>query len=165
MSNKPEEVTILLVEDDAAHARLIEKNLRRSNIANEIVKCTDGQQALDYLFHDGVQSHSTGRYLILLDLNMPGVNGYQVLERIKADTKTRTIPIIILTTTDDAREVKRCYEMGCNVYITKPVDYDNFAEAIRRLGLFLTIVSMSIPEKAHPGHGGEQGTGEEGRRQ
>ncbi|MGA2435383.1 MAG: response regulator [Bryobacteraceae bacterium] len=152
MPNKPEEVTILLVEDDAAHARLIEKNLRRSEIANEIVKCTDGQQALDYIFHN--QIYGTGRYLILLDLNMPEVNGYQVLERIKADSKTRTIPIIVLTTTDDEHEVKRCYELGCNVYITKPVDYEHFGEAIRRLRPFLTNVSM--PEKVHPGHDAEE---------
>ncbi len=153
MPKNPEEVTILLVEDDAAHARLIEKNLRRSNITNEVVKCGDGQQALDYIFHNGVQAHGAARYLLLLDLNMPGVNGYQVLERIKADPKTKTIPIIILTTTDDEREVKRCYELGCNVYITKPVDYEQFSEAIRRLGLFLTIVSM--PEKQVAGTNGE----------
>ncbi|MGA2435551.1 MAG: response regulator [Bryobacteraceae bacterium] len=154
MAKNPEEVIILLVEDDAAHARLIEKNLRRSNITNEVVKCTDGQQALDYIFHNGVQVHGAGRYLLLLDLNMPGVNGYQVLERIKADPKTRTIPIIILTTTDDEREVKRCYDLGCNVYITKPVDYEQFSEAIRRLGLFLTIVSM--PEKQLAGAAGAE---------
>ncbi|MGA2436873.1 MAG: response regulator [Bryobacteraceae bacterium] len=154
MLNNPEELIILLVEDDAAHACLIEKNLRRSNIMNEIVRCTDGQQALAFIFHSGVRIHGAGCYMILLDLNMPGVNGYQVLERIKADPKTRTIPIIILTTTDDEREIKRCYDLGCNVYITKPVDYENFAEAIHRLGLFLTIVST--PEKARPRHDEEE---------
>ena len=82
--------------------------------------------------------------LVLLDLNMPVLNGYQVLERMKRDERTKSIPVIILTTTDDAREVSRCYELGCNVYITKPVDYEQFSEAIRKLGLFIMV--MMIPD-------------------
>jgi len=137
-------VTILLVEDNPGHARLIEKNLRRSNIGNDIVTVGDGQQALDYLFGEGKY---TGRgrapsLLVLLDLNMPVVDGYQVLERMKADERTRHIPVVILTTTDDDREVARCYSLGCNAYVTKPVDYAQFSEAIRRLGLLLTIVTL-----------------------
>jgi CheY-like chemotaxis protein len=141
--HKPEEVVILLVEDDPGHARLIEKNLRRSNFVNEIVKLTDGQSTLDYLFGNG-SAHCAppSQVLVLLDLNMPGVSGYQVLERLRANERTRHIPVIVLTTTDDAAEIRRCYELGCNVYITKPVDYEQFSEAIRRLGLFLTIVRM-----------------------
>ena len=139
-----QEVTILLVEDDPGHARLIEKNLRRSNINNEIVMLTDGQQAVDYLF---AQGHYGGRkrpspLLVLLDLNMPVLDGYQVLERMKASEETKRIPVVILTTTDDAREVERCYNLGCNVYITKPVDYEQFAEAIRKIGLFLSVVTI-----------------------
>jgi CheY-like chemotaxis protein len=138
------DVTILLVEDDPGHTRLIEKNLRRANIKNEIQFATNGQEALDYLFCEGAYKNKqhAGRLLVLLDLNMPVLDGYQVLERMKSDERTKRIPVIILTTTDDSREVSRCYELGCNVYITKPVDYEQFAEAMRKLGLFLIIVMI-----------------------
>jgi CheY-like chemotaxis protein len=144
---RTEEVTILLVEDDAGHARLIEKNLRRSNIANEIITVSDGQQALDYLFSQGqyAESECPSSLLVLLDLNLPVLDGYQVLERMKADGHTKCIPVVVLTTTDDTREVSRCYELGCNVYVTKPVDYQQFCEAMHRLGLFLSVVT--IPEE------------------
>ncbi len=155
-----QEVTILLVEDDPGHARLIEKNLRRSNITNDLIVVSDGQQALDYLFGEEppntgpstlLRTGSSGRrhggeraspLLVLLDLNLPVFDGYQVLERMKADDRTKRIPVIILTTTDDAREVFRCYDLGCNIYVTKPVDYGQFAEAIRKIGLFLSIVTV-----------------------
>jgi CheY-like chemotaxis protein len=139
-----QEVTILVVEDDPGHARLIEKNLRRSNITNKVIKVGDGQQALDYLFGEGeyVGNERPSPLLVLLDLDMPVLDGYQVLERMKADERTKRIPVIILTTTDDAREVSRCYELGCNVYVTKPVDYEQFSEAICRLGLFLSVVTI-----------------------
>ena len=147
------EITILLVEDDPGHARLIEKNLRRANIKNGIVFASNGQEAVDYLFGKGAYEgkEHAGHLLVLLDLNMPVLSGYQVLQRIKADERTKRIPVIMLTTTDDPREVARCYELGCNVYITKPVDYEQFAEAIRKLGLFLMV--MMIP------NGGGQGIG------
>jgi CheY-like chemotaxis protein len=142
--SKVDEVSILLVEDDPGHARLIEKNLRRANVTNTIHHITDGQQAVDYLFCEGeyADRQRSSPLLVLLDLNMPVLDGYQVLERMKADERTKRIPVIILTTTDDAREVTRCYELGCNVYITKPVDYDQFAEAMRKLGLFLLVVMI-----------------------
>jgi CheY-like chemotaxis protein len=139
MSDIPE-VTILLVEDDPGHARLIEKNLRRANIKNDIVNLTDGQQTIDYLFNNDRASS----LLVLLDLNLPVLDGYQVLERMKNDERTKRIPVIILTTTDDTREVARCYELGCNVYVTKPVDYEQFCEAIRKLGLFMAV--LMIPD-------------------
>ena len=140
-----DEVTILLVEDDPGHARLIEKNLRRANVKNKIDHATDGQQAVDYLFREGEYADKKNHpspLLVLLDLNMPVLDGYQVLDRMKADERTKHIPVIVLTTTDDAREVARCYELGCNVYITKPVDYDQFSEAMRKLGLFLLVVMI-----------------------
>ncbi len=139
-----QEVTILLVEDNRGHARLIEKNLRRLNITNNIITVEDGRQALDYLFDEG--EYAGGEHgsplLVLLDLNLPVLDGYQVLRSMKGDERTRRIPVIILTTTDDSREVSRCYELGCNVYITKPVDYHQFSEAIRKLGLFLSVVKI-----------------------
>jgi CheY-like chemotaxis protein len=139
-----DEVTILLVEDDPGHARLIEKNLRRANLTNRIDHVTDGQQAVDYLFCEGEYANKEhpSPLVVLLDLNMPVLDGYQVLERMKSDERTKRIPVIILTTTDDVREVSRCYELGCNVYITKPVDYDQFSEAMRKLGLFLLVVMI-----------------------
>ena len=132
------QVTILLVEDDPGHARLIEKNLHRSNITNEIVHRSDGQQAIDYLFDE----KNAAPLLVLLDLNMPVLDGYQVLEHMRANPKTKRIPVVILTTTDDVHEVSRCYDLGCNVYITKPVDYRQFSDAIRKLGLFLSVVTV-----------------------
>ncbi len=131
-------VTILLVEDDPGHARLIEKNLRRANLTNDIVHVADGQQAIDYLFGNG----RPPSLLVLLDLNLPVLDGYQVLERMKNDKRTKGIPVIMLTTTDDIREVARCYELGCNVYVTKPVDYEQFSEAIRKLGLFMAVLMI-----------------------
>jgi CheY-like chemotaxis protein len=139
-----QDVTILLVEDDPGHTRLIEKNLRRANIKNEIHFATNGQEAIDYLFREGEYANNkrASDLLVLLDLNLPVLDGYQVLERMKGDERTKCIPVIILTTTDDPREVSRCYELGCNVYITKPVDYEQFSAAIRNLGLFLLVVMI-----------------------
>lgn len=138
------QVAILLVEDDPGHARLIVKNLRRANLTNEIVTVGDGQRALDYLFAEGeyADRQRPSPVLVLLDLNLPVQDGYQVLQRMKADERTRRIPVIILTTTDDTREVARCYDLGCSVYVTKPVDYQQFSEAIRKIGLFLSVVTI-----------------------
>ncbi len=143
--NNVNPVTIVLIDDDPGHSRLVEKNLRRSNIPNPIIKLSDGRQALDYLLGEGEYSEHNplpSPILVLLDLNLPVLDGYQVLRRLKADERTRHIPIIILTSTDDPREVDRCYELGCNIYITKPVAYDKFSEAMQKLGLFLSIVML-----------------------
>jgi CheY-like chemotaxis protein len=144
--NGHQPVTILLAEDDPGHARLIEKNLRRAGVNNTIVVVDNGQKAVDFIFGEGeYQDVSTPvPLMILLDLNMPVLDGYQVLKRIKNDEHARRIPVVILTTTDNPNEIAKCYELGCNVYVTKPVEYDQFSEAIRQLGLFLTIVK--IPE-------------------
>jgi len=133
-------VTILLVEDDPGHARLIERNLRRARIVNEIIMLPDGQAAVDYIFDEGLRHPAP--LLILLDLNLPRLSGFQVLERLKTDKRTKHIPVICLTTVDDPRDIERCYALGCSVYITKPVDYAHFAEAIYQLGLFLSIVQV-----------------------
>ncbi len=142
--SRNKDVTILLVEDDPGHARLIEKNLRRSNITNNIVIVTEGQQALDCLLGEGEYAgrECPSPLMVLLDLNLPVLDGYQVLQRMKADERTKRIPVVILTTTDDPREVSRCYELGCSVYVTKPVDYEQFSEAVRKLGLFLSVVTV-----------------------
>ena len=147
MPSKPS-MTIVLVEDDPGHARLIERNLRRAHITNDIVTLSDGQQAVDYLFKEYTYAGATHALplLLLLDLNLPGLDGYQVLTRLKADDRTRHIPIIILTTTEEPYEIERCYALGCNIYLTKPVEYEQFAEAIRQLGLFLSIVKLPLGE-------------------
>jgi CheY-like chemotaxis protein len=138
-------VTILLVEDDPGHAKLIEKNVRRAGVANEIVHVADGTSALAHLFERG-ETFKLDPRLVLLDLNLPDMSGIDILARIKADPVLRRTPVIVLTTTDDRTEIQRCYDLGCNVYITKPVEYEGFAAAIRQLGLFLTV--MQVPEIA-----------------
>ena len=139
------EVTIVMVEDDEGHARLIEKNVRRAGVNNQIIPFTDGTSALDFLLGaDRSGKESEGRYvLILLDLNLPDMSGIDILEKVKSNQHTKRLPVIILTTTDDEREIQRCYDLGANVYITKPVDYEGFANAIRQLGLFFSV--MQIP--------------------
>lgn len=135
-------VKIVMIEDDHGHARLIEKNIRRANIANDIAHFADGGSALDFLFSD--ETRANGPLLILLDLNLPDMSGTDILERVKGDDRLRRAPVVVLTTTDDKVEIQRCYDLGCNVYITKPVDYESFAGAIRQLGLFLSV--MQAPE-------------------
>ncbi len=136
--NRPEDVVIVLAEDDPGHARLIEKNLR-AIITNKIVRFGNGQEALEYLCRE---EQATQQHMLLLDLNMPVMDGYQVLRRLKEDPRTVLIPVIVLTTTDDPAEIRRCYDLGCNAYVVKSADYEQFTEAMRRLGLFLTIARM-----------------------
>jgi CheY-like chemotaxis protein len=135
-----------MVEDDDGHARLIEKNIRRAGVNNEIAAFTDGTSALEYMLGaDGSGEASARRHLlVLLDLNLPDMTGVDILAKVKANRHTRRSPVVILTTTDDQREIQRCYDLGANVYITKPVNYDSFANAIRQLGLFVSV--MQIPE-------------------
>jgi CheY-like chemotaxis protein len=142
MNEQP--VSILLVEDDPGHAMLIEKNLRRAGVINEIIRLNDGGQAVDFLFKEGeyADDRNPSPLLVLLDLNLPVLDGCQVLQRIKADDRTRRIPVAMLTTTDSPYEIARCYDLGCNIYIVKPVEYEKFSEAIRNLGLFLAIVRI-----------------------
>jgi CheY-like chemotaxis protein len=135
---------ILVVEDDEGHAILVRQNLEASGLKNPIEHFRDGQAALDFLFRGGPGRHrEPGRvYLVLLDIRMPKVDGIEVLRRIKSDPELRRLPVIMLTTTDDSREVQLCHELGCNVYIQKPVDYDKFADAIRRLGMFVMLLQV-----------------------
>jgi CheY-like chemotaxis protein len=137
-------MVILLAEDDDGHANLIQRNLKRAGVRNDVVHVKDGQEALDYLRRQGVHAGRppNGRLMLLLDINMPRIDGVEVLRQVKADPATAKLPVIMLTTTDDPREVGRCYQLGCSVYITKPVQYDQFAEAVQRLGLFLDIVKV-----------------------
>lgn len=139
-----QEVTIVMIEDDEGHARLIEKNVRRAGVNNEIVPFTLGAKALDFILgesRDGLVSK--GRYLlVLLDLNLPDMSGINILEQIKSNEYTRRLPVVVLTTTDDETEIQKCYDLGANVYITKPVDYEGFANAIKNLGLFFSVIQI-----------------------
>lgn len=135
---------ILIVEDDEGHAILMRQNLELAGLNNPVEHFRDGQAALDFLFRRGAgpKREAGTSYLILLDIRMPKVDGIEVLRRVKMDAELRKLPVIMLTTTDDNREVTRCHELGCSVYIQKPVDYEKFAEAIRRLGLFITLLQF-----------------------
>lgn len=139
-----EPLTLVIAEDDEGHANLVQRNLRRAGFLNDLFHAKDGQEALDYLRGEGAHRGRVlnGFVLLLLDINMPRVDGVEVLRRLKGDPTTAKIPVIMLTTTDDPREVERCYELGCSVYLTKPVEYDGFIEAINRLGLFLQVVKV-----------------------
>ncbi|MCA1323929.1 response regulator [Herbaspirillum sp. alder98] len=143
-------VNIILVEDDDGHALLVEKNLRRAGLVNQFRRLKDGQEALDYFYNGGDRSEMA-EVVVLLDVNMPRVTGIEVLKQLKQDASTAAIPVIMLTTTDDPREIERCYEYGCNVYITKPVEYDDFIEAVRRLGFFLQVVKLPAAPAARQG--------------
>ena len=146
MSSEAQAVTIVMVEDDEGHARLIEKNIRRAGVNNEIVPFKDGTSALEFMLGSDSSGEASARrhLLVLLDLNLPDMTGVDILAKVKANRHTRRSPVVILTTTDDQREIQRCYDLGANVYITKPVNYESFANAIRQLGLFFSV--MQIPE-------------------
>lgn len=138
------EVVILIAEDDEGHAGLIRRNLERSGIVNQLLRFKDGQEIMDYLLRkgDGPKRQSGTACILLLDIRMPKLDGTEVLAQMKADPELRKIPVIMITTTDDPREVERCHALGCSNYITKPVEYDRFVNAIRQLGLFLAVVEV-----------------------
>lgn len=142
----PEPLVILLVEDDAGHATLVQRNLKRGGVVNTIIHVKDGQEALEFARCEGVFAGRVrnGPLLVLLDINMPRVDGVETLRQLKADDATKRIPVIMLTTTDDPREIERCYQLGCSVYVTKPVEYSEFVEAIKQLGLFLQVVKVPV---------------------
>ena len=139
-------VTILIAEDDDGHAELIEENLRESGLKNTIIRFRDGQEALDFLFGEPSETQTRRvrgqAYMMLLDIRMPRVDGVQVLQRLKQDPELKSMPVIMLTTTDDPREIQNCYALGCSCYITKPIDYQKFSDMLTRLGLFLLVVQV-----------------------
>ena len=139
-----QDVIILVAEDDEGHAGLIRKNLARAGIANQLLHFKDGQAIVDFLFKqgEGLQRQLGVPYVLLLDIRMPKLDGTEVLKLIKADEELRKMPVIMITTTDDPRDVEKCHAIGCSNYITKPVDYDAFVNAIRQLGLFLAVVQV-----------------------
>lgn len=157
MTTEPINVTILLTEDDDGHAELIVEQLRSAGVSNEILRFRDGQELWDYLMAAGWRTspYDNHGFLLLLDIMMPRLDGLEVLRRIKTDKQWHNLPVIMLTTTDDPREIESCYTLGCNCYITKPMEYERFKEMLRRLGLFLMVVQMpKIPSQ--DGQGGQK---------
>jgi len=146
MKNK----TILLVEDDPNDELLTLRALRESNVANEVVVTRDGADALDYLFSTGEyagRDTSVMPTVVLLDLRLPKIDGLEVLERVRADERTKFLPVVILTSSDEEQDIVESYKLGANSYIRKPVDFDRFAAAIRQLGLYWLVLNEGLPGK------------------
>ncbi|NDP21905.1 MAG: response regulator [Paludibacter sp.] len=141
---KFKDLIILIAEDDDGHSELIKEGLESSGVCNPIIRFENGEKVWQFLSGTGRKDvrDVTKAYLLLLDINMPIMDGVEVLKRIKADDILKEIPVIMLTTTDDPREVEACYKIGCNMYITKPVKFDKFADILNRMGLFIQIVNV-----------------------
>jgi len=141
--------TILLVEDNPSDIDLTKRALANANIANELIVAEDGQEALDYLFGIG---HYAGRdaapllALVLLDLKLPKVDGLDVLRRIRADERTKRLPVVILTSSQEEQDIAAGYDLGANSYIRKPVDFSQFAEAIKSMGLYWLVLNEPPPK-------------------
>ena len=143
------EKKILLVEDNPDDEALTLRALKKNNIANEVVVARDGVQALDYLFGEGVHAGrdlSDCPQVILLDLKLPKIDGLEVLKRIRDDKRTRRLPVVILTTSNEERDIVTSYDLGANSYIRKPVDFDQFIEAVRQLGLYWLVLNVTAPD-------------------
>ena len=139
---------ILLVEDNPDDEALTLRALKKNNIANKVIVARDGVEALDYLFGEGTHEGrdlSDQPQVILLDLKLPKVDGLEVLKRIREDDRTRRLPVVILTTSNEDRDIFRSYDLGANSYIRKPVDFGQFMEAVRQLGLYWLILNIKAP--------------------
>jgi len=143
-NGKKHEVTILIAEDDDGHVELITSALRDAGVLNEVIRFRDGVETLAFFYGNKEETfvRKGHPYLLLLDIRMPKMGGIQVLERLKEDPRFKKMPVVMLTTTEEPREIERCHALGCNVYITKPIVFTDFVEKLRRLGLFITIVTV-----------------------
>jgi len=142
----PNSVDLLLVEDNHHDAELAIRELKKHHIANNLVHLKDGEQALEFLFgtgkFEGVRDSQFLPKLVLLDIQMPKVNGIQVLEIIKSDERTKSTPVVILTSSKEDPDIQRCYALGANSYIVKPVNFEGFSEAIRNLGFYWLLLNQ-----------------------
>ena len=144
---QPSEVDILLIEDNPADAELAMRSLKKNNSLKNIVHVKDGAQALEFIFCIGHYSNRDFKIqpkVILLDLNMPKINGIDVLRRIKADEQTKNIPVIVLTSSNESPDIKACYELGANSFIVKPVQFENFIQAVAELGLYRILLNTYL---------------------
>jgi CheY-like chemotaxis protein len=149
-----QEVEILLVDDNASDVELTVRALRAHKLANSIHVAGDGQQALDFVFcRDGYAGRSFANppKVIFLDLKMPKVDGIDVLRAIRADNRTKMIPVVILTSSKEQRDIVEGYKLGVNAYIQKPVDFDEFRRVIEQMGMFWLVVNQPPPREAFPG--------------
>jgi two-component system response regulator len=140
-----EEIQILLVEDNSSDAEMTINALKKSNLANKLLHVKDGAAALDFIFGEGDYSARKVEdkpKVILLDLKMPKVSGIEVLQKIKSDERTKTIPVVVLTSSKEDPDIKKCYALGVNSYVVKPVAFDEFQKAISELGLYWMIVNQ-----------------------
>jgi two-component system, response regulator len=140
------QVEILLVEDDLDDAEMTIDAMRRNNLANKLVHTVDGEEALDFLFGTGKfieRDISLRPRLILLDLKMPKIDGLEVLERVKSNEATKKIPVVILTSSKEDPDVSRCYELGANGYIVKPVGFEGFVKAVTELGMYWMLLNQA----------------------
>jgi two-component system, response regulator len=144
--DKQNEVEILLVEDNPNDAELTMRALKKNHVANHVSLVTDGEEALDFIFARGAfRGREVGNTpkVILLDLKLPKVDGMEVLKAIKADPRTKCIPVVVLTSSKEERDIVETYELGVNSYIVKPVDFDKFFEAVGRLGMYWLLLNQS----------------------
>lgn len=139
-----ENVVILIIEHDEGHFTLIRENLLRSGIHSEIIRFADGQQTLDFLFRKGAGPHRQHkkRYLLLLDIHGHKVDGVEVLGQIKKDPELKKIPVLIMTSADDPAAIERCHDLGCSIYMVKPLANEDFVDTVRKVGLFLSAVEI-----------------------
>ena len=144
MDDKVKEVEILLVEDNPTDAELAIRALKKNNFANKLVWVKDGAEALDFLFATGAYADRqmcNGPKVIMLDLRLPKVDGMEVLRRVKDDARTRTIPVVVLTSSKEDRDIAESYKLGVNSYISKPVEFDEFAKTVSELGMYWLLVN------------------------
>ncbi len=140
---------VLIVEDNPDDELLMLRSLRKSNIANPIVVVRDGAEALDYLFGTGNyegQDNTKTTQVILLDLSLPKLSGHEVLRQMRADPRTQKIPVVILTSSDEHNDIKESYDLGANAYVQKPIKFEDFAEAVKYLGLFWVVLNIPPEE-------------------
>ena len=138
------QLEILLVEDNPHDAELTIRALKKRNLANKLVHVADGQEALDFLFANGAHAGrdvSDQPKVVLLDLKLPKVDGIEVLRQLRADARTRLLPVVVLTSSREDRDVVESYQLGANSYIVKPVEFENFSEAVSKLGLYWLLMN------------------------
>lgn len=145
--NPEKSLTIVLAEDDDGHATLILRNFQRAGLEAEILRARGGREAVEILRAEIAPGKPRRPILLLLDINMPGTDGAEALREIKSDADLRWIPVYILTTTDNPAEIERCFDLGCNAYLTKPISYEAFAEVIARLSAFLAVTKLPAAPK------------------